>query len=201
MSFSTSSAVETASLSAGQGDFMGTLMNRERAAKGDDAANRLQLRLLETVQLDDVLAGLAFLRALPVVDAKRVGVAGHSFGGSLTMLAAERDSSIRAAVNFGGAALSWPRSSYLRERLTAAVRRLTTPVFFIHAANDYSTTPGEVLSAEMGRLGKSQRLKIFPAVGKTVAEGHNLVYLDISSWENDVYGFLDENMRPESERR
>ena len=50
----------------------------------------LQLRLLTTDHLDDVIAGLSFLTKLPRVDANRIAIAGHSFGGQLTLLAAER---------------------------------------------------------------------------------------------------------------
>ena len=47
------------------------------------------------------------LKKLPRVDANGIAIAGHSFGGQLTLLAAERDSSVRAAVTFGAAAASW----------------------------------------------------------------------------------------------
>ena len=183
-------------LSGDQGEESSRRVQRERAAKGDDAANRLQLRLLETEELDDELNGLAFLRSLPTVDPRRVAIVGHSFGGSLALLLAERDQSLRAVVSFGGAAASWPRSSYLRERLLGAVSKLTTPVLFIYTENDYSITPGEVMNAELARLGKTHRLKIFPAFGKTVNEGHNLVYLSVATWEREVFAFMDEHTSP-----
>jgi dienelactone hydrolase len=180
-------------LSASQGPESSSLVQRERAANGDDAANRLQLRLLETDELDAELSGLAFLRSLPGVDLKRIAVVGHSFGGSLALLLAERDHSLRAVVDFAGAAASWPRSTYLRERLISAANKLTAPVFFIHAANDYSTTPGEVLDSELARLGKTHRLKVFPAFGQTVNEGHNFIFFSVRTWERDVFAFLDEH--------
>ncbi len=183
-------------LSADQGTSAADLMDREFAANGQEARNKLQLQLLETDQLSDALAGLAFLRAVPEVDTRRVAVAGHSFGGSLTLLAAERDTTLRAAVVFGAAAPSWERSPQLRARLLAAVGRTTAPVFFIYAANDYSVAPAEALSAEMARLGKLHRVKIYPPVGQTADEGHDFVYRDVATWESDVFAFLDERMRP-----
>lgn len=172
-----------------------TLLERERAAKGDDAAKKLQVRLLESDHLEDALAGLAFLRTLPEVDRVRVAVVGHSFGGSLALLVAERDRSLRAAVNFAGAAGSWDGSADLRERLIAAVGRLTAPVLFVYAANDFSVAPGKVLDAEMTRRSKVHRLKEFPSFGKTADEGHGFVYLAVASWEHDVFAFLDEHMK------
>lgn len=182
-------------LSADQGVFIGDLLERERAAKGDDAAKKLQVRLLESDHLEDALAGLAFLRMLPEVDRGPVAVIGHSFGGSLALLVAERDRSLRAAVNFAGAAGSWDGSADLRERLIAAVGRLTAPVLFVYAANDFSVAPGKVLDAEMTRRSKVHRLKEFPSFGKTADEGHGFVYLAVASWEHDVFAFLDEHMK------
>jgi dipeptidyl aminopeptidase/acylaminoacyl peptidase len=41
-------------------------------------------------QLDDVTAALAFLKGVPGIDPGRIAIAGHSDGGNLTLLAAER---------------------------------------------------------------------------------------------------------------
>lgn len=182
-------------LSADQGTSAADLLDREFAANGQEARNRLQLRLLETDQLGDALAGLGFLRTLPEVDTRRIAVAGHSFGGSLTLLMAERDTALRAAVVFSGSAGSWDRSPELRALLLRAFGRARAPVFFIQAANDYSIAPAEALSAETKRLGKSHRVKIYPSVGQTAAEGHDFVYLRVGTWESDVFSFLDEQMQ------
>jgi carboxymethylenebutenolidase len=182
-------------LSADQGIFMGQLLERERAAKGDEAANRLQLRLMESDHLADALAGLAFLRAMPDVDRRRIAIVGHSFGGSLTMLIAEREKSVRAVVNFAAAAASWDGSAELRERLIAAVAQITAPVFHIYAENDFSVAPGIVLATEMKRRSKPYRLKLFPRFGKSPDEGHWFVYLGVPIWQHDVFSFLDKHMK------
>jgi hypothetical protein len=39
------------------------------------------------------------------------------------------------------------------------------------------------------------RLEIYPAVGNTREQGHNFVQLGISTWERDVFSFLDPLMR------
>src|SRR5262249_56577710 len=70
----------------------------EGAANGAEAAQHSQYVLLNTVHLDDVMEGLAFLKSAPGIDPHRLAVVGHSFGGQLTLLAAERDTAIRAAV-------------------------------------------------------------------------------------------------------
>ena len=182
-------------LSADQGTADGDLMARALAAHGEQGRNRVQLQLLSTEELDEAIAGLAFLRGLPKVDARRVAVAGHSFGGSLTLFLAARDTTLRAAVVFSSSARSWGLSPELRAQLLAAVGRMTAPVFFIHAANDYSTAPGKSLAEEMRRLGKPHRLKIYPATGRTAKEGHGFVYRNVAAWEPDVFAFLDQYLR------
>ncbi|HYR91724.1 MAG TPA: dienelactone hydrolase family protein [Terriglobia bacterium] len=182
-------------LSTSEGANSVDLMERELAARGQDARNSLQLQLLETREMSDALAGLAFLRSLPEVDAGDVAITGDSFGGSLTLLLAEREPAVRAAVVFACAGYSWDRSALLRARLLAAVGKSSVPFFFIHAANDYSVAPGKALDARLRHLGKQHRLKIYPPVGRTAEEGHSFVYLRVASWEPEVFAFLDQHRR------
>jgi hypothetical protein len=69
-------------------------------------------------------------------------------------------------------------------------------VFFVYAANDFSVAPGVALSAEMKRLGKPHHVKIYPSIGTTSSEGHDFIQLGLSTWGPDVFGFLDDRMRP-----
>jgi dienelactone hydrolase/uncharacterized membrane protein YhaH (DUF805 family) len=182
-------------LSADQGPADGDLMATALAARGQTGRNEIQLDLLENEEMNEALAGLTFLRGLSQVDTSRIAVAGHSFGGSLSLLLAARDSAVRTVVLFSGSARSWGGSPKLRARLLTAVQH-TAPVFFIHAANDYSTEPGKVLAAEMQRLDRPYRLKIYPAVGRTTREGHNFIYRSVATWEPEVFAFLDQHLRP-----
>jgi len=86
----------------------------------------MQLRLLENRELSAASAGLALLRGLPDVDARTVAIAGHSFGGSPTILQAAREPGLRALVVFSAAGNSWidPRSCARASwpRLTTSAR-------------------------------------------------------------------------------
>jgi dienelactone hydrolase len=170
-------------------------MDREFAAHGQSARNTLQLELLEGREMVDARAALAFVRQLPDVDARRVAIVGHSFGGSLSVLMTEREPTLRAAVVFSAVGYSWDRSPELRARLLEAARRTAVPLFFIHAENDYSTHSGEALDAELEKLGKPHRLKIYPPVGRTPDEGHDFPLNSVAAWEPDVFAFLDPYMR------
>lgn len=182
-------------LSVGQGVFMQDLLQREQASGGTNARERLQYTLMTTDQLDDVLAGISFLKALAGVDAHRIAIVGHSFGGQLALLAAERDQQLRAAITFAAAANSWARSSEIRDRLLLAAREIKAPLMLLHAENDYSTAPGKALAEELKLLGKPHSLKIYPPVGQTSEDGHNFVYTQIPLWETDVFGFLDQHIK------
>jgi len=183
-------------LSRGQGEASGDLMDLELHDKGEEARNWIQLRLLEDGELDDLLSGVRFLRTRSEVDPARVAIVGVSFGASLALLATERDSTLRAAVAFSPAGYSWTRSPELRKRLLGAVDRMAATAFFIHAANDFSTEPGRALAAEMEKLGKPHRLKIYPAVGHSPEDGHDFVDLGVAVWEPDVFGFLEQSLKP-----
>jgi dienelactone hydrolase len=98
-------------------------LQQEEAAKGKQARQHLQFMLTTTDHLDDVLAGLSLLKTASAIDAKRIAIVGHSFGGQVTLLAAEQDNTVRAVVTFAAAAGSWERSPELRQRLGAAVER------------------------------------------------------------------------------
>lgn len=182
-------------LSADQSPFMQDILQREETAKGKEARHHLQFVLATTYHLDDVMAGLTLLKTIPGIDPKRIAIVGHSFGGQLTLLAAERDNTIRAAVTVSAAAGSWQRSSELRERLLSAVDKSTAPIMLIQAANDYSTAPSHALADELERLHKPHLLKIYPPVGQTSEDGHNFLYLAIPQWEDDVFGFLDKHVK------
>ena len=182
-------------LSIGQGTADGDLMENAFKRSGADARNRVQLELLEGEELNEVTAALSALRARPDVDPRRIAVVGHSFGGQLSLVLAERDARLRGSVLFGPAAATWERSPMLRTRLIEAARRAPAPVMIVHAKNDYSVAPGEAIAAERGRLGKPHLLKIYPPFGANASDGHSMVLLSVPTWEQDVFRFLDPLMR------
>jgi len=71
----------------GHGDSEGSYIQNDLERAGREERKRLQVRLLEGEQLDDQLAGLAYLKSLPYVDQSRLAVAGCSYGGIQTLLA------------------------------------------------------------------------------------------------------------------
>ncbi|HLY26886.1 MAG TPA: dienelactone hydrolase family protein [Aggregatilineales bacterium] len=182
-------------LSSDQGPYIGALLDQTRAEEGDEAWSRLMVSLLEGDHLNDQLAALSYLKTLPFVDDNRVAVAGGSFGGIQVVLAAEAATSIRAAVDFAGASMTWAHSELLRQRMLVAVRNARCPIYFIQAENDFDVSPSRVLAAEMQRLGKPHRITIFPPFGETAMDGHLLGSRGGDIWEQEVFAFLADSMK------
>ena len=130
------------------------------------------MHLMESEQLDDQLAGLAYLKTLPYVDSSRLVVAGCSFGGIETLLAAERDVGYKVAIAISPGALSWQHNPELQRRLVRTVRNINIPVLLLQPAKDASLEPSRALGDESKRLGKPLSAKIYPAFGPEDEQRH-----------------------------
>lgn len=178
--------------SADAAPFLQDRLDAEERAHGRAARQQLQDTLMETEQLDDVLAALAFLKSLPDIDPSRLSLMGHSFGGQLTLLAAARDETIRGAVTFAAAAGSWSRSEQVRRDLREAVQRARCPIMLVQWANDYDTEASTALGSVRERAGPPPVAVLYPAIGSTPEDGHSGLYLAIPQWEPDVFRFLEQ---------
>jgi carboxymethylenebutenolidase len=155
----------------GHGDSEGPyIMDQMRRADGGRAS--LLVRVMEGEHLDDQLAGQAYLKRLPNVDPNRLVVAGCSFGGIQTLLAAERSAGYRAAVAISPGALSWNGNPLLRDRLIEAVRKTEIPVFVIQPPKDASLEPARVLGAELQQRGPQHAAKVYPPEIPEDQRGH-----------------------------
>lgn len=163
-----------------------------QAPPGDRA--RRMVRLQE-IELDDVIAGLNYLRSLPFVDPTRIAISGCSYGGIQTLLAGERNLEIKALVAFAPAAMSWERNTEIQDRLLRAVDMAQAPLFLIQAKNDYSLGPSHVLAREAGKKHKDFQSKVYPAFGKSNQDGHwGFCSSATAIWGDDVLAFLDAHL-------
>jgi dienelactone hydrolase len=130
-------------------------------------------RLLETEQLQDQLEGIAYAKKLPFVDAKRLVVAGCSFGGIQTLLAAESGVDLKAAFSISPAALMWDGDPEIGSRLAAAVKNITMPVRLIQPPQDASLNPARVLGEVARSSGKASfATEIYPKTMPRLQQGH-----------------------------
>jgi carboxymethylenebutenolidase len=182
-------------LSEGAGRYIGDEIRAAEEAGGHRAGAAMMVHLLETDQLNDQLAALAWLRAASFVAPTRIAVAGNSFGGIEAILGAEREPYC-AAVDSAGGAQSWAGAPELQDVMRRAVRDARAPIFFFQAENDYDLSPTRVLSAEMKDAGKVFLVKVYPPYGNSHAEGHRLGYFGGSVWGDDVMSFLSKHCPP-----
>ena len=177
-----------------QGEYIGDAIKQEMAAHGKAAAAQLLVKLMETEQLDDQLAGLAYLETLPYVDKNRIGVVGCSYGGIQTVLAAERGADYKAAVALSPGAESWQGNQPLQDRLKLAADNAKIPVLLIHPAKDASTDPGYALAQEFIKSGKPYGLYVFPPIGPEDKQAHCFGG-GINIWAASALQFLDNYLK------
>lgn len=145
---------------------------------------------------DDVLAALDYLRTLPVVDTKRVGIMGWSYGGIISMFAVSRSTAFAVAVNQAGGALTWDGNVHVRNALIAAAGKATTPTLLQVAENDRTTASITTLAAIFKKRDVSHRAVIYepfkPQRGDPdTPPGHRVFSAEgMNVWEKDVLEFL-----------
>lgn len=168
-------------------------------ARRDGSDRELLVHLHETEQLNDQLAGVAYAKTLPFVDARKLVVAGCSFGGIQTLLAAERARSVgfKAAFPISPAAQTWAFNPQLRERLKKAVRNIDIPVLLIMPPKDANLDPARVLGAEAARLGKKQfSTRIYPPTMPDSQQAHCFGGAKgFHNWAKDAVDFFDGALR------
>jgi dipeptidyl aminopeptidase/acylaminoacyl peptidase len=195
--FAPAGYVVFAPMRRGHGKSEGRYIEDDLRNQYGEARNALQVRLLEGGQLDDQLAGLAYLKSLPYVDQNRLAVAGCSYGGIQTLLGAERGAGYKAAVAMSPAAQSWNRNPLLQERLLSAVQKIEIPVFLIQPPRDASLSPSRVLGDEFRRLGKPYAGKVYPDDIPEDMRTHCFggARRGSSVWAKDVLAFLAEALK------
>src|SRR6266566_2385878 len=184
-------------LSASAGPYIGDEIAAAIKTGGITAGAATMVRLLETDHLNDQLAALAWLRTQSFVKPDHIAVAGNSFGGIEAVLGAER-APYCAVIDASGAAESWAQTPEVQALMTRAVRNSQAPIFFLQAENDYDLSPSRSLSTAMKDAGKEFEIKIYPPFGKSGEDGHTFAYLGTSVWNGDVFRFLDQHCRKET---
>jgi carboxymethylenebutenolidase len=166
-------------------------------ARRDGSALAATVKFLETEQLDDQLAGLAYAKTLPFVDQTKLVVAGCSFGGIQTLLAAERNVGFRAAMPISPAAQSWEGNPQLRERMKRAVRAIDIPVLLIAPPKDASLAPPRELGDEAAKAKKKTfSVKIYPPTMPDAEQTHCFGGAPgFHNWGADAVNFFNSVLR------
>lgn len=171
-------------------------VQEERERNGDDAAQELFAKLMATEQLDDQLAGLAYLQSQAFVDRERIGVMGCGDGGVQAILGAAANRGYKAAVAISPASENWAANLPLQTQLLQAIASINMPVYMMHPSQDVNKDPGRTLAKEFDRLGKINRLKIYSPFGtpeqQTTCFGGPV---GVEIWKPEALTFLGQVLR------
>jgi dienelactone hydrolase len=178
----------------GYGESTGPAWRIDVTAERGTAEYDAQLCARLDRESDDVLAALDTLNGLDAIRPDHIGVMGSSFGGVNTLLAAAKSDRFRCAIEFAGAAMNWEIAPRLREAMLSAARDAVPPIFFIQAANDFSTVPTRALSQARDAAGKPVQSMVYPPFGANEEEGHLFERNGLSIWSEDVRRFLERHL-------
>jgi dienelactone hydrolase len=184
----------------GQGRSPGDYIQDLLAQTPPDQRNRRMVELQEA-EVDDVVAALNYLKALPFVDRERIAISGCSYGGIQTLLAGERDLGVKALIPFAPGAISWERDPMLQDRLKQAVDRARAPIFLLQAENDFNLAPSRELNKEAKKKQVDFQAKVYPAFGSSHDDGHGGFCATATDvWGSDVLAFLEAHWKSGSLR-
>ena len=130
------------------------------------------------------------MRSRSEIDDLRIAVSGSSRGGILSILAAAKDETICAAINFSGGARQWARHSRLRAKILKAASSINQHIFLAQTENDFNRAATLELSEELTRLKKDHVCRIYPPWGFTTDEGRMFELNGSAIWGPDIRQFL-----------
>ncbi|MDB6025523.1 MAG: dienelactone hydrolase [Verrucomicrobiales bacterium] len=172
----------------------GELTEQLRAEEKDPInLNRRAVEFYESHN-KDVLAAVEFLKAQSFVDENQIAMAGTASGAVQTLLAAEKETGIRAFIVFAPGSASWSENPLLQAMLRRSVRNAKAPVFVIQAQNDFTLEPSQLLGKELEQKGAPNRTKVYPPFGTSHAQGNAFALNGCNTWSSDVFDFVREAM-------
>ena len=175
------------------GDYIGDEERKIPAPRTPGGFERIAA--LHERENDDVIAAYRWIAQQPFVDSHRIVIAGGSYGGIQTLLAAERDGrehlGVKCFVAMSPAAESWGNPNWAH-RLETAIAAANAPIFLLQAKNDYNLGPSDVLGPRIDAKGYPNRHTIFPVHGdpNDHRQGHGGFFSDPAAWSGDVLAFV-----------
>ena len=122
----------------------------------------------------DLVAGVAFLKTRPEVNAKRIGIIGHSFAGLTAPMAAVRSNDVAFVITLAGL-LTDTRVNL--ERLPAALRAVTTATWTTLAQSSPTLSPPELegrlrdaFTSAMANVSSQERASVQAAMATIVTQ-------------------------------
>lgn len=136
------------------------------------------------VMTEDVLSVVNSLRSLPAVDPGRIGVCGHSVGGTVAALAAKRDPAIRSTVSIGMVAeVSRDKPANVLF-LAGLYDEMHSPASFLENLRESSITADPQLGVRYGDVasGTARQVSIVPTTDHTVETSDPFLIRELLDW-------------------
>jgi pimeloyl-ACP methyl ester carboxylesterase len=136
------------------------------------------------VMTEDVLSVVGSLRSLPAVDPGRIGVCGHSVGGTVAALAAKRDPAIRSTVPIGMVAeVSRDKPANVLF-LAGLYDEMHSPGAFLENLRESSVAADPQLGVRYGDVasGTARQVSIVPTTDHTVETSDPFLIRELLDW-------------------
>jgi dienelactone hydrolase len=144
------------------------------------------------VSLDDVRAAVDYVKtAVPRAKKDAIAVAGHSYGGMVTLLSAARVNGFKAAVAISAGCLSWQSNPWLQKVLKETAAEVKIPTLLIQSQKECSgSDPTHALKPLLPHNGSDGVLYSYDVGQCKKTHGEFLSGSGRALWRNDVRAFL-----------
>lgn len=193
---------------AQRGFIVFTLDNRGTANRGSKF-EQATFRQLGTIEINDQLKGVEYLKSLPFVDASRLGLFGWSFGGFMTTSLMTRTPGIFKTAVAGGPVIDWsyyeimyterymdtPEANpegYKKANLLNYVDKLTGKLLMIHGTSDDVVVWQNSLLYQKAAVDKGVQLDYYVYPGHL----HNVLGKDRVHLMKKVSDYFIDNLLP-----
>jgi carboxymethylenebutenolidase len=138
---------------------------RGKVATKQEEAHQLMMGLPDERAIQDIKAGIDYLRSRPEVKDSPIGVIGWCMGGKFAFRIATQDPRIAAAVGYYG----MPPTD------AEAIAKIKAPILGSFGGDDKGPTPDQAkaFEAALQKAGKTVDIKIYPGAGHAFANVNN----------------------------
>ena len=194
---------------AEQGYVVFTLDNRGTQNRGADFEKCIH-RNLGVKEVEDQMCGVDYLKTLPYVDAKRIGLDGWSYGGFMTLsLITEHPEAFKAA-SCGGPVVNWawyevmygerymdtPQENpdgYEHANIIPKIKNVKCPLLVMHGCQDHTVVWQHTLELMRQAVTDGIEIEYFPYT----AHDHNVMGMERVHLWNKLLRFHNQNLKGE----
>ena len=194
---------------AEQGYVVFTLDNRGTQNRGADFEKCIH-RNLGVKEVEDQMCGVEYLKTLPYVDAKRIGLDGWSYGGFMTLsLITEHPEAFKAA-SCGGPVVNWawyevmygerymdtPQENpdgYEHANIIPKIKNVKCPLLVMHGCQDHTVVWQHTLELMRQAVTDGIEIEYFPYT----AHDHNVMGVERVHLWNKLLRFHNQNLKGE----